>query len=58
MKQAEQTSTRPLTWRDVQNIIRIADYMCNSLDYEQVRKMGEEGYYTEVLRRFNEGRVM
>lgn len=60
MTQPEQTKNdvRPLTWRDVQSIVRIADDMCNNLEYEKVLKMGEEGYYTEVLRRFNEGRVM
>lgn len=43
-----------LTWRDIQRIVQIADHLCNSLDYEQVLMMGEEGYYTEILKRFNE----
>jgi hypothetical protein len=42
-----------LTWRDVQRIVQIADNLCNSLDYEQVLRMGEKGYYTEILNRFN-----
>ena len=47
-----------LSWRDVQSIIRIADNMCNTLDYEKVKRMGEEGYYSEVLKRFNDGKQM
>ena len=43
-----------LTWQDIRWIVQIADLMLNSLDYEQIQKMGEEGYYTEILRRFNE----
>lgn len=42
-----------LTWQDIQRIVQIADNLCNSLDYEQVLRMGEEGYYTEILNRFN-----
>ena len=41
------------TWRDIQNIIRIANEYCNSLDYEKIMKLGEEGYFSEILRRFN-----
>lgn len=43
-----------LTCRDVQRIVQIAGNLCNSLDYYQVLRMGEEGYYTEILKRFNE----
>ena len=42
-----------LTWQDIQRIVKIADNLCNSLDYEQILKMGEKGYYTEILNRFN-----
>ena len=45
-----------LTWRDIQSIVRIADNLLNSLDYEKIKKMGEEGYYTEILNRFNKER--
>lgn len=41
------------TWRDVQRIVQIADHLCNSLEYDKIKKMGEEGYYTEILERFN-----
>lgn len=42
-----------ITWRDIQSIVRIADNLLNSLDYSKIKKMGEEGYYTEILNRFN-----
>lgn len=42
-----------LTWQDIQRIVQIADNLCNSLDYEQVLRMGEKDYYTEILNRFN-----
>lgn len=42
-----------LTWRDVQSIVRIAGNLLNTLDYDKIKKMGEEGYYTEILNRFN-----
>lgn len=42
-----------LTWRDVQRIVQIADNLCNNLEYDKVKRMGEEGYYTEILNRFN-----
>lgn len=41
-----------MTWQDIKNIIRIANNLQNSLDYEQIMKMGEQGYYTEILNRF------
>lgn len=44
---------RKITWRDIQTIVRIADNLLNSLEYEKIKKMGEEGYYTEILNRFN-----
>ena len=46
-----------LTWKDIQAIVRIADSLLNSFDYEKVRKMGEEGYYTEILNQFNKQKV-
>lgn len=42
-----------LSWRDIQRIVKIADYLCNNLEYDKIRDMGEEGYYTEILDRFN-----
>lgn len=45
--------TAGLTWRDVQRIVQIADNLCNNLEYDKVERMGEEGYYTEILNRFN-----
>jgi hypothetical protein len=42
-----------LTWRDMQRIVKIADHLCNSLEYDKIKKMGEEGYYTEILEQFN-----
>ena len=42
-----------LSWRDIQHIVKIADHLCNSLEYDKIKKMGEEGYYTEILERFN-----
>lgn len=42
-----------LSWRDMQRIVKIADHLCNSLEYDKIKKMGEEGYYTEILNRFN-----
>lgn len=42
-----------LSWRDMQHIVKIADHLCNSLEYDKIKKMGEEGYYTEILERFN-----
>lgn len=45
--------SKDITWRDVQSIVRIADNLLNSLDYDKIKKMGEEGYYTEILNRFN-----
>ena len=41
-----------LTWQDVQRLIYIANLTLNSLDYEQIEKLGEEGYYTQILKRF------
>ena len=43
-----------LTWRDIQRIINIADRLCNDLEYDKIKAMGEEGYYTEILNSFNE----
>ena len=45
---------KELTWKDIRKIIQIADQMLNSLDYEQIMRLGEEGYYTEILKRFNQ----
>ena len=42
-----------LKWQDIQRIVQIADHLCNSLEYDKIRDMGEEGYYTEILDRFN-----
>ena len=42
-----------LFWRDVQRIVQIADNLCNNLEYDKIRDMGEQGYYTEILNRFN-----
>lgn len=42
-----------LSWRDMQRIVKIADHLCNSLEYDKIKKMGEEGYYTEILEQFN-----
>lgn len=42
-----------LTWKDIQRIVKIADNLCNSLDYEKIKAMGEQGYYTEILNIFN-----
>lgn len=42
-----------LSWRDMQRIVKIAGHLCNSLEYDKIKKMGEEGYYTEILERFN-----
>lgn len=41
-----------LKWQDIQRIVQIADHLCNSLEYDKIRDMGEEGYYTEILNRF------
>lgn len=43
-----------LTWQDIRKIVQIADRFLNSLDYEQIMRLGEEGYYTEILKRFNQ----
>lgn len=45
-----------MKWQDIRRIITIADNLLNRLDYEQIKKMGEEGYYTEILNRYNEGK--
>ena len=47
-----------LTWRDMQSIVKIADHLCNSLEYDKIKKMGEEGYYTEILDRFNKEKIV
>jgi hypothetical protein len=47
-----------LSWRDMQHIVRIADHLCNSLEYDKIKKMGEEGYYTEILDRFNKEKIV
>ena len=45
---------KELTWKDIRKIVQIADQMLNSLDYAQILRMGEEGYYTEILKRFKQ----
>ena len=45
--------TSKLTWQDIQRIVKIADNLCNNLEYDKVKRMGEEGYYTEILNQFN-----
>ena len=45
-----------LKWQDIRRIITIANNLLNRLDYDKIKKMGEEGYYTEILNRFNEGK--
>lgn len=50
----EDAKPRELTWKDMRKIVRIADQMLNSLDYSQIMRMGEEGYYTEILNRFKQ----
>ena len=41
-----------LSWTDIRRIVQIADSVCNSLDYEQIKNLGEEGYYTKILQQF------
>lgn len=43
-----------MTWQDIRRIIQIADNFLNSLDYEQIMKLGEKGYFTEILRRYEQ----
>lgn len=45
-----------MTWQDVRRIMTIANNLLNRLDYDSIKKLGEEGYYTEILNRFNEGK--
>ena len=45
-----------MTWQDIRRIIRITNNLLNRLDYAKIKEMGEEGYYTEILNRFNEGK--
>lgn len=45
-----------MTWQDVRRIKTIADNLLNRLDYDKIKELGEEGYYTEILNRFNEGK--
>ena len=44
------------TWQDIRAIIQIANRTLNSLDYEQIARLGEEGYYTKILNQFNKTR--
>lgn len=41
-----------LTWQDIRAIIAIANRTLSSLDYAQIERMGEEGYYTNILNQF------
>ena len=43
-----------LTWQDIRTIVGISNQVLNTLDYDKIKKMGEEGYYTEILNRFNQ----
>jgi hypothetical protein len=44
-----------LSWQDIRNIVRVADSTLNSIDYEQIQKLGEQGYYQLILDRLNKG---
>ena len=44
-----------MKWQDIRRIIQIHSNLLNSLDYEQINKMGEEGYYSEILKRYDNG---
>ena len=44
-----------LKWQDIRNIVRVADSTLNSLDYEQIMNLGEEGYYKLILDKVNQG---
>lgn len=42
-----------LTWKDIRSIVQISNNLLNSLDYDKIKKMGEEGYFTEILNTYN-----
>ena len=44
-----------LTWQDIRSIVRVADSTLNSMDYEQISSLGEQGYYQLILDKFNKG---
>ena len=44
-----------LKWQDIRNIVRVADSTLNSLDYEQIMNLGEEGYYKLILDKVSQG---
>ena len=46
-----------LTWQDIRAIVKLNNHALNSLDYEKVVGMGEEGYYTEILNQFKNQRI-
>lgn len=42
---------KELTWQDIRAIVRTHAALLNTLDYDKIRAMGEEGFYKEVLQR-------
>lgn len=45
---------KPLTWQDIRRIVIIADELCNEWGTERMHNEGQEVYYTEVLKRYND----
>ena len=45
-------SKSKLTWQDVQQIIQISNRKMNNLTYNEIRDLGEKGYYSSVLDEF------
>ena len=56
LKECERIPKPELTWEDVKEIVRIADYLMYSAEalVDTENRIGIQQYYEEVLQRFNE----
>ena len=43
-----------LTWKDIRRIVISADDLCDEWGTEKMHEEGQQAYYEEILRRFNE----
>ena len=56
LKECERIPKPELTWKDVRKLSNIIDNMMDIEPNEHPEWIQEEGFYTEVLRRFNEAK--
>jgi len=54
-EQAKATKPKALTWQDIKAICKAEEAVIDSDTVRNLIDMGEERYYSEVLKRYNDG---